>query len=175
MTVVTVKINEIEYNLKGEENEEYLHKVARYVDKKIKNIKENNPKLSTTSAGVLTAINAIDEMMKSEERNKKVQDENLKLKEEIEKLKAKMSNTDSEKSQKEIVKLNEELDIIQKTAKEYMQEIKTIKATNKELKFQLQTSKYKVLDLQNKLLENQIDLAKIKKQSENPLLKKSKA
>ena len=38
MNVITVKINGLEYNLKGEESEEYLHKVAIYADKKIKGI-----------------------------------------------------------------------------------------------------------------------------------------
>ncbi|MCS4522060.1 cell division protein ZapA [Clostridium botulinum] len=34
MNIITVKINGVEYNLKGEEQEDYLHKVARYVDKR---------------------------------------------------------------------------------------------------------------------------------------------
>ncbi|PSL97123.1 cell division protein ZapA, partial [Clostridium botulinum] len=80
MNIITVKINGVEYNLKGEEQEDYLHKVARYVDKKIADILENNPKLSTSSASILTAINAIDEGLKKEE-----QIENLQL--EIDKLK----------------------------------------------------------------------------------------
>lgn len=43
---------------------------------------------------------------------------------------------------------------------------------NKELKFQLQSSKYKIISLQNKLVENQVDLAKIKKILNNPLKSK---
>nr|WP_278001134.1 cell division protein ZapA [Clostridium botulinum] len=80
MNIITVKINGVEYNLKGEEQEDYLHKVARYVDKKIADILDNNPKLSTSSASILTAINAVDDGLKKEE-----QIENLQL--EIDKLK----------------------------------------------------------------------------------------
>ncbi len=80
MNIITVKINGVEYNLKGDEQEDYLHKVARYVDKKIADILENNPKLSTSSASILTAINAVDDGLKKEE-----QIENLQL--EIDKLK----------------------------------------------------------------------------------------
>ena len=38
-----------------------------------------------------------------------------------------------------------------------------LKAENKELKFQVQSAKYKIIDLQNRLIDNQIDLAKAKK------------
>src|SRR5665647_3015570 len=65
MNIVTIKINGIEYNLKGDEREEYLHKVASYVDKKIKNIMGKNEKLSTSSAAILTALNLGDDMFKS--------------------------------------------------------------------------------------------------------------
>ena len=65
MNVVTIKINGNEYNLKGEEKEEYLHMIASYVDKKIKNIMSKNEKLSTSSAAILTAINLGDDMFKS--------------------------------------------------------------------------------------------------------------
>jgi len=65
MNVVTIKINGIEYNLKGNEREEYLHMVGSYVDKKIKNIMGNNEKLSTSAAAILTALNLGDDMFKS--------------------------------------------------------------------------------------------------------------
>ena len=66
MNIVTIKINGNEYNLKGDEREEYLHMVASYVDKKIKNIMGNNEKLSTSSAAILTALNLGDDMFKSQ-------------------------------------------------------------------------------------------------------------
>ena len=69
MNVVTVFINGIEYNLKGDEQEEYLHKVASYVDKKVKNILENNSKLSTSSAAILSALNVADDMLKVKDQN----------------------------------------------------------------------------------------------------------
>ena len=72
MNVVTIKINGIEYNLKGEEREEYLHMVASHVDKKIKNIMSNNEKLSTSSAAILTALNLGDDMFKSHSLSKEL-------------------------------------------------------------------------------------------------------
>ncbi|MCS4470265.1 cell division protein ZapA [Clostridium botulinum] len=169
MNIITVKINGVEYNLKGEEQEDYLHKVARYVDKKIADILENNPKLSTSSASILTAINAIDEGLKKEEqienlqleidKLKKVQHhQNLKveeirnlLAEEKEKnkdLEAQDVNDSIKEYKEKLEKLQVQMELMEKTAKKYMEENNKIKIQNKELKFQLQSSKYKVLDLE---------------------------
>ncbi|NFS08381.1 cell division protein ZapA [Clostridium botulinum] len=189
MNIITVKINGVEYNLKGEEQEDYLHKVARYVDKKIADILENNPKLSTSSASILTAINAIDEGLKKEEqienlqleidKLKKVQHhQNLKV-EEIRNLLAEEKEKnkdleaqdvdDSAKEYKEkLEKLQVQMRLMEKTAKKYMEENNKIKIQNKELKFQLQSSKYKVLDLEKKLMDSQLNLVKEKKKL-NPL------
>ena len=57
MNTVTVKINGVEYNLKGKEDDEYLLKVAAYVDSKFKEISVNNNKLSLSSVAVLSALN----------------------------------------------------------------------------------------------------------------------
>lgn len=199
MNMVSVKINGIEYNLKGDENEEYLHKVAIYVDKKMRGVLENNNKLSTTSAAVLTAINAIDDMMKSEKTFKdtteKIQEskaENKKLHDEVESLKRQLNqlqnyndelNEKLKKDKNEVLlkqceeeneKLKKELLCMQEEASKAIKENKKVKDDNKELKFQLQTSKYKLIDLQNKFIENQIELAKTKKNSENPLINSDK-
>ncbi|KEI95737.1 hypothetical protein N494_15075 [Clostridium botulinum A2B7 92] len=189
MNIITVKINGVEYNLKGEEQEDYLHKVARYVDKKIADILENNPKLSTSSASILTAINAIDEGLKKEgqienlqleiDKLKKVQyHQNLKveeirnlLAEEKEKnkdLEAQDVNDSIKEYKEKLEKLQVQMELMEKTAKKYMEENNKIKIQNKELKFQLQSSKYKVLDLEKKLMDSQLTLAKEKKKL-NPL------
>lgn len=194
MNVVTVFINGIEYNLKGEEKEEYLHKVASYVDKKIKDVLKNNSKLSTSSAAVLSAINVADDMLKTQENNhgllkeldkmREVEKSNREqidfLKEELSSLeqvnmefKIKLENSSDSKniSEKEhkISKLQEELKIEKESNQKYINENKKLMSQNKELKFQIQSEKYKVIDLENKLIENEISLAKERKQK-NPLL-----
>lgn len=198
MNIVTVKINGVEYNLKGEEQDEYLHKVAGYVDKKVKNILENNTKLSTSSAAILSAVNIVDDMFKKQReyenflekveqiqrRQKSYEEEVVSLKGQLKhmqeynsELQVKLKNgTNSEYLQQkedELRRLKEEMEIIQKTAQEYMKENVELKAQNKEIKFQLQSAKYKVIDLQHKLLENQISLA-VEKKKNNPLLNDAK-
>jgi cell division protein ZapA len=188
MNIVTVKINGVGYNLRGEENDEYLHKVASYVDKKIKNIAGGNPKLSITDAAVLTAVNVVDDLFKCDtaysELIKKVDElendektlmnkldslkkqieglemEKVELNQKIRTLQA--TSTVKEKDEK-IEILTQENSILQETTKQQLKENVEIKAKNKELKFQLQSAKYKIIGLQNKIIESQMDLVKVKR------------
>ncbi len=186
MNVINVNINGMEYNLRGQESEEYLHKVARHVDKKLQGIMKGNPKLSISSAAVLTAINAVDDMFKCDAAYEELQQDMDKLSEvetalnrEIESLKKQLKyleDYNSELMQKiknssfvDVDKLNSQLQLMEENAKKYLEENRTLKASNKELRFQVQSYKYKTLDLQNKLVENGIRLAKAKKMS-NALL-----
>lgn len=194
MNIVTVKINGVEYNLKGEEQEEYLHKVAGYVDKKVKNILENNSKLSTASAAILSAVNVVDDMFKKQneyekflEKVEQIQKSQKSYQEEIESLKGQLkhmqeyntelqlklkndSNTQClQQKEEEINSIKKEMEVLQEVARKHMKENIELKSQNKEIKFQLQSAKYKLMDLQHKLIENQINLVKEKKQN-NPLL-----
>jgi cell division protein ZapA len=198
MNIVTIKINGIEYNLKGEEREEYLHMVASYVDKKIKSIIGNNEKLSTSSAAILTALNLGDDMFKSktlctsltskveslEKHDKDLIEQSEGLKKQVSNMEAynqelltkckNIENSEYVKTlEKENIRMKQELEVMQEATKVYIEENKVAKLENKEMKFKLQSSKYKVIDLQNKLIEYQISLAKQKKMN-NPLLTSDK-
>ncbi|MEG2381006.1 MAG: cell division protein ZapA [Oscillospiraceae bacterium] len=61
-----VKINGVEYTLVSNETEEYAQRVALLVNKKINQIMEVNPQLSTAMAAVLTSLNLADEYLKNE-------------------------------------------------------------------------------------------------------------
>ena len=67
MNIITVKINGMEYNLRGEENNEYLQMVAKYVDNKINSLMNKNNKISRPDATILAAINLGDEVFKNKE------------------------------------------------------------------------------------------------------------
>lgn len=197
MNKVIIKINGVEYNLKGEEREEYLHKVALHVDTKLKTIMENNDKLSLSSAAVLTAVNSVDDLFKcdlaykdlceeielSEQNQKSQKNEIESLKKQLitieeynNELKEKIKNINLESIYKnhqlEIERLNREKEITIETAQKHVAENIKLISENKELKFQLQSSKYKIINLQNKLVDNGVDLAKIKQILNNPLKSK---
>ncbi len=59
-----VKIGGRDYMMRGFESEEYIHKVAIFVDKKMAEISKCQPNLSTSMIMVLTAINLADEVIK---------------------------------------------------------------------------------------------------------------
>ena len=63
---VEVKINNIEYTLVSNEPEEYVQRVALLVNKKMNEITENAPQLSTAMKAVLAAVNIADDCLKSE-------------------------------------------------------------------------------------------------------------
>ena len=268
MNTVTVKINGVEYNLKGKEHEKYLLEVAKYVDGKFREISANNTKLSTTSVAVLSALNIADEYFKCELENDEInkrkstlEERYLTLKErlrevkneteefgktkskEIENLKSiicsmeekikevdslydtisdlkktieennkffideksALQNTIEEKEdelkllnlkneelknneallkeqieikEKEIEELNsnsndvniEEVNSLKNDLDEMTKEIDKVKKDNKDLKFKLQNSRYKILDLEKKLNDANFNLA-IEKKSKNPLLR----
>jgi len=194
VNTVNVKINGVEYNLKGEEKEDYLYRLAAHVDKKIKYMMDNNSKLSPASAAVLAAVNAVDDLFKCDLAYKELCEEvellegsQNALKAQIEDLKKQLQHMEQRNNElqeniksfnleeiykrhsQEMAKLNNELEITVETAQKHISESAKLKSENKELKFQLQSSKYKVIDLQNKLIENQVDLAKAKKNLTGPM------
>lgn len=120
MNTVTIKINGIEYNLKGRENEEYLLEVAKYVDGKVKDIMANNRKLSSTAAATLVALNIADELFKADieievlmKKNTSLDERNLTLKERIKEIREEAEGIEFNTS-REINKLNEIIDELNK-------------------------------------------------------------
>lgn len=197
MNAITIKINGVEYNLKAEESNEYLQKVASYVDKKMEELMENNNKLSVSASAVLTALNSVDEMFKMQNKYDNIENEisniqrtDSNLKEQIQYLKNQIdflnehnkelkeklnSNHDHEETVKKaqiIDNLKDQISILEESAKSYMDDKNKYKSENKELKFQLNSAKYKIMELENKLIENQINLAKAKKQMDIIKIKK---
>lgn len=63
---VGVKINNIEYTLLTDEPEEYVQRVAVLVNKRMQQVMDDNPRLSTAMTAVLTAINLADDFLKNE-------------------------------------------------------------------------------------------------------------
>lgn len=66
-STVSVRINGYEYKISSTEPEEYIQKVAFYVDKKMSALSERDQRLSTAMAAVLTAVNVADDYFKAQE------------------------------------------------------------------------------------------------------------
>ncbi|MEG6617058.1 cell division protein ZapA [Peptococcaceae bacterium 1198_IL3148] len=61
---VEVEICGDKFTIKGDESPEHIEMVANYVDRKVKQLVNINPKLTTTNAAILAAINIADELSK---------------------------------------------------------------------------------------------------------------
>lgn len=158
MNKVIVKINGSEYPMVGPKSEEHMLRVARYVDQEIRKITTANPKLSTSSASILSAINIADvffeccdeneELLKeNEELNKKVGTGEEELKLEMKKLelslqgKAKSEedlktkidelNKLIEEQKSKISKLENDIQSKDKQIKEYQVEVDELKDLTK--------------------------------------------
>lgn len=57
---IEVRIQGRVYTIVAEEPEEYIYKICAYLDKKIGDVAEYNPRLSADMAAVLTALNLAD-------------------------------------------------------------------------------------------------------------------
>lgn len=172
MNVVTVYINGIEYKIKGNEREEYIQKVARYVDSKMKSIMDVKSTLSSVEIATLTAVNAVDELFKLDsiyeellsktekytEIEKTLNVEIHDIKNEIDSLKnenIRLKQENSKFNSEEIEKLKVEIEKLKR-------EIEMRDFEDEDIKSQLEKSRNNEVLLKNKLLENQIELVKIK-------------
>ncbi|MCF6465212.1 cell division protein ZapA [Clostridium sp. Cult2] len=155
----------------GNGSEEYVHKLATYVDKKIKEMTIKNDRLSSSMAATLAALNISDELYRSIREL-----ESLKNKSKIP-----MENYENIINQLEdIKKKNEELDIDCNTYKDELLDLrreneklsKEIENYNQALKLkekELQDNQNMIKKLQDKVYNSQIQLIESKKELEEAL------
>lgn len=191
---VAVVINGNEYILKGDEREEEMLKVAAYVDNEIKKVMSHNNRLNPTFASVLAALNITNSYFKldkefseykvsAQELIRQLNDmkteynsllkDNIKLQENLGSTSREADKNDEElKSIKdqyeelysEYINKNDELSKFQKEYEILKREKENKQKELERVKMELSESKYKLIDLQNQLLQNQIDLVKVKKE-----------
>lgn len=82
-----VNIGHHEYTLMGEESTEYIHRVAIFVDRRMKEIMASAVSVSDTMLAMLTVINIADEHIKLLDESEQLKEEAKKARAEIEALK----------------------------------------------------------------------------------------
>lgn len=65
---VTVHINGRDFNIRSEYDEKYVSDIAYYVNKLIKDLLANNPKLDSLMATTLATVNVTDELFKAQKK-----------------------------------------------------------------------------------------------------------
>ncbi len=89
-TRTTVKICGKEYVMSGHESEEYIHRVAIYVDRKMSELKSQYVNLNPNTLSVLTAINVADDLLKLQDQLDALSEEYAQLAAENKKLRSEL-------------------------------------------------------------------------------------
>ena len=105
----TVRIGGKEYTMSGNDSEEYMHRVAIYVDRKMSQIEANNNNLSTTMLAVLTSLNITDELLKLREESDEMRSQLESYRRQVEALmkQQELNATEMNRLQKENILLKE--------------------------------------------------------------------
>lgn len=184
---VYVKINGSEYTITGEEAEDYLFLIARYLDRRIKETLTTNPKHSNTSAAVLTGLMITDELFKIKKENIELrkhmnepEDRIKELESELENVKNEYMNLSSE-YENFVKNINEEKEDIGTLQNAYNELYENYMKKNEEYENLLNDSlhmqeqivnmekdnadtKQRMRELKDELLESEIELVKINKE-----------
>ena len=78
-----VKIAGKEYLMASYESEEYMHRVAIYVDRKIQQLEKSYVNLSTSMVAVLASLNIADELLKLQDKISEFEESRRTLIEEV--------------------------------------------------------------------------------------------
>lgn len=183
---VIVRINGAEYTLTGDESEDYLFSIANYVDKKLREVSINNPKHSTTSAAVLASLTLTNDLFKMkndmemlkrsirepEERMNELQGKYDSLYQQYVSLKNEYDAFLNEQTTKEVALselktgYDELYENYMKKNEEYERILKEnayLKQHNEDIEGKLTDSQEYITNLKDELLENQIELVRVKK------------
>ena len=96
-TRTSVNICGKEYVMAGFESEEYIHRVAICVDRKMADLKEQYVNLNPNTLSVLTAINIADDLLKLQDNYDALCKDNEELVEELKKLKQELTLSKGER------------------------------------------------------------------------------
>jgi len=69
---IRVVIYDQEYFMRGDLNEEYIQKLARYLDTKMRSIAERTRTVDTVRVAILAALNVVDEYHQLKARHEEV-------------------------------------------------------------------------------------------------------
>jgi len=87
-TRTVVKIGGKEYTMTGFESEEYIHRVAIYVDRKMAELKSQYVNLNPSTLAVLTALNVADDLLKLQDQMEALTQEYQLLSEELKRMRS---------------------------------------------------------------------------------------
>lgn len=177
MNKVTVRICDTEYTLMGEENQDYLIGLGEHVDQKIKSILKLEPKMTLVMASTLAAVNLADDYFKQLSKNSFLDEQ---MDEDVNKMEFNLQSSmvtklENEKQElenqvQELMEENEEIKNLLATEESEVGTIANLKKTHEEELEEANNKTKKAEELatkfQNKLYDLQIEIEKLKKNTD---------
>lgn len=168
---VIVNINGQDFTVVGNETEEYVRMIAKFVDEKIKEIVKKNDKLSQSMSAVLAAFNIADKFYKNEMELNQLKEEVVEPLKELENIRNEL-----DLKNERLVALKSDCDTYKD---ELLQSKREIEFLNRKLRQkddflklkedELTRTQKMINELQNKLFEDQLEMVQLKKELEEAL------
>jgi len=93
---VEIKVFGQTYTVKTDEEEDYIHRVARHVNEKMDEVLKKTRSVSTLNVAILTALNIADDLLRERDRREAlVKEVEIKSRSLIEKIEMKMSGKEA--------------------------------------------------------------------------------
>lgn len=163
---IEVSIDGRNFTVVGSENEDYVRSVAKYVDKKIKELTNKNDRLCQTSSATLAALNIADELHRVSNRLNELEDEAKDPMEKYSDARVQLEEARAKIKELEELCLEYKDDLLKaKIEKDSANDGLTKYEEAMELKEkELLESQKMIKSLQDKVFDNQIELIETKKE-----------
>ena len=159
-----INIMGIDYQVITDDDSKRVKMIASFVDKLMKETKKSAPYMTNMSASVLSALNLSEELYRLKDEYEAVKEQaesNRALDEYKRRLEEALDEIESNESKLKMLaakaeRLEMENDELSENIEDYKQKYNALRA-------EYEINKRSLTDLQNKLLENQIELVKARK------------
>ena len=154
------------FKVVGDGDEEYILRLAKYVDKNIKDLSNKNNFLSQTMSATLAALNITDELFKAKIELENLDKESKEPLEQYANVKTQLKSSNEEINKKEseceaykdtILSLNREKSKLEKALRDCIR-------VNSEMEEKVKSSEITIKSLEDKNFQNQIEIVEIKKE-----------
>jgi cell division protein ZapA len=116
LTRVETRIYDNDYIITGDATEDYISRVASYVDSRMRELSRTFPDASSIKLAILTAVNISDELFQLKENPQKKRLKIIRLEKSIEKLEERMNKSKAslDKFKKKVSDMNEDNKLFEK-------------------------------------------------------------
>ena len=161
----SINIMGIDYQVITDNSPDKVETIVEFVNNTMKETKNSMPYMTTMSAAVLTSLNLSEQLYSIKEELEKakliVNQEDPVSEEYKEKLQLALNELETYETKQKM--LNSKIDRLESENEELTEDLNDYKQKYNALRTEYELNKRSLVDMQNKLLENQIELVKARK------------